>query len=713
MTRPYNKWEAKGITTENDLSISFVDWNPDPPDSNIGVWLPVEIEIFKKNKLTVPTVFINTKIIEEKKINIEIVLYIKNWEDKAIENNFSVKLGDFIEIKDIKFTLGSLEEKQIVLNSDTYTVLNIDYDPNKLWWPYRMGNQQMYNLTITINDYNFTKEIGLRQIESEYFPVRDIVLYKINKKKFLIKGAGWCPDLFLRQSPENYYLHLKYVKDLGLNVIRLEGNSEGEEFFDYCDKMGILVIFGWCCCDAWQRWEQWDEEINKISDMSCQTQIRKLSPHPSVFLFILGSDRNPKNGVEERWRVLFQEEKWPNEILSSAGVYAAEGYPTGAKMSGPYSWVPPNYFSMKNSRNNRYGGAYGFSTEAGPGENPLRRGSIEKVFDESNIELYDGDSWSYHCGKGEGHFGDLSKLILPINERFGNISNFNDFMRKSSAAVYEGHRAMFEAFDCYRYDSTGIIQWMLNNAWPSSIWHLYDYFFAPSPSYFATKKTTEKIHILYNYENSGTYLNNGYFSDFNSNVNLDIYIIAENGRDVLDKKTYNNINNIKADELREIAKLDGDYGNNYFIHYEYSYDGMSLTNTYFLNKQMDVVDFDKDRTFYNVPIISYADLAFLNNLENVTISVELINKETFEDKVRYKFRIKNEGKAIALLLEIGLYQVSGNNKEMILPIIWSDNYFSIRGENYYETTAEFNYDENKELYLDIIGWNCQLYQKLN
>ena len=218
---------------------------------------------------------------------------------------------------------------------------------------------------------------------------------------------------------------------------------------------------------------------------------------------------------------------------------------------------------------------------------------------------------------------------------------------------------------------------------------------------------------MYNYENSGTYLNNGYFSDFNSNVNLDIYIIAENGRDILDKKTYNNINNIKADELREIAKLDGDYGNNYFIHYEYSYDGMSLTNTYFLNKQMDVVDFDKDRTFYNVPIISYADLAFLNNLENVTISVELINKETFEDKVRYKFRIKNEGKAIALLLEIGLYQVSGNNKEMILPIIWSDNYFSIRGENYYETTAEFNYDENKELYLDIIGWNCQLYQKLN
>ena len=50
---------------------------------------------------------------------------------------------------------------------------------------------------------------------------------------------------------------------------------------------------------------------------------------------------------------------------------------------------------------------------------------------------------------------------------------------------------------------------------------------------------------------------------------------------------------------------------------------------------------------------------------------------------------------------------------MIVPIIWSDNYFSIRGENYYETTAEFSYDKNKELFLDIVGWNCELYQKLN
>ena len=533
------------------------------------------LKYLKKKQLTISSAFIVTKIVEEKEINLEIVLHIKNWEEKNIENKISIKLGDFIDIKDIKINLNSLEEKQIVLNNEIYTNLTIEYDPNKLWWPYQMGKQQMHNLTITFNnDYTYTKELGLKQVESEYDSDKNIVVYKINKKKLLLKGAGWSPDLFLRQSPENYYTHIKYVKDMGLNVIRLEGKSEGEEFYEYCDKMGILLIPGWNCADAWQRWENWNETVNKLSDISVQSQIRKLSPHPSVIIFILGSDYSPKNGVDERWRKIFREEKWPNEILSSAAANGPKEFPTGVKMSGPYSWVPPNYFFLKESRNNNYGGAFGFLTEGGPGENPLRRGSIEKVFNNTNIELYEGDSWKYHCGNKD-IFGDLSKIILPIKERLGDIIDFSDFMRKSSAIVYEGHRAMFEAFECYRYESTGVIQWMLNNAWPSNIWHLYDYFFAPTPSYFATKKATEKIHIMYNYENNGTYLINNYFSDLNSKVNLSIYIISENGKDILEKKTYE-LDNIISDEIREIETLNGDYDNNYFIHFEYFYENISL-----------------------------------------------------------------------------------------------------------------------------------------
>ena len=211
-------------------------------------------------------------------------------------------------------------------------------------------------------------------------------------------------------------------------------------------------------------------------------------------------------------------------------------------------------------------------------------------------------------------------------------------MKKSSAIVYEGHRAMFEAFECYRYESTGVIQWMLNNAWPSNIWHLYDYFFAPTPSYFATKKATEKIHIMYNYENNKVYLINNYFSDIDSNVNLNIFIISSNGKDLLYNKTNIDIVNIKSDEIRDLETLNIVNDNNYILHFEYSYDNKNLSNTYFLNKQMDEINYTATPTFYNVPIISYADLKFLNNLENVTLNAEVISKIHFEENGQKKVR---------------------------------------------------------------------------
>src|SRR4030095_14244320 len=75
-----------------------------------------------------------------------------------------------------------------------------------------------------------------------------------------------------------------------------------------------------------------------------------------------------------------------------------------------------------------------------------------------------------------------------------------DYARKAQALAYEGQRAMFEAYGGNRYKSTGVIQWMLNNAWPSMIWHLYDYFLRPGGGYFGTKKACEPLHVQYSYD---------------------------------------------------------------------------------------------------------------------------------------------------------------------------------------------------------------------
>ena len=46
---------------------------------------------------------------------------------------------------------------------------------------------------------------------------------------------------------------LVYVRDMGLNAVRLEGKLESDHFFDEADRLGILVMPGWMCCDHWQQ----------------------------------------------------------------------------------------------------------------------------------------------------------------------------------------------------------------------------------------------------------------------------------------------------------------------------------------------------------------------------------------------------------------------------------------------------------------------------
>ena len=109
----------------------------------------------------------------------------------------------------------------------------------------------------------------------------------------------------------------------------------------------------------------------------------------------------------------------------------------------------------------------------------------------------------YHTGAEGGRFHTLNYFDMPLAARYGEVTGIGDYFKKSNLAVYETHRAMFEAYNQKKQSTTtGIIQWMLNNPWPSMIWHLFDYYYEPTAAYFAVKKANEPIHIQYDYNKS-------------------------------------------------------------------------------------------------------------------------------------------------------------------------------------------------------------------
>src|SRR5262249_39811201 len=137
---------------------------------------------------------------------------------------------------------------------------------------------------------------------------------------------------------------------------------------------------------------------------------------------------------------------------------------------------------------------YGFNTETSPGPAVPPLEELKTLFPEDKLWPIN-EFWNFHSGGGQ--FKSISIYSNAIDKRYGEAKDGADFAWKSQAINYEGQRAMFEAYGRNKYKSTGVIQWMLNNAWPSLIWHLYSYDLRPAGGYFGSKKALESIHVQF------------------------------------------------------------------------------------------------------------------------------------------------------------------------------------------------------------------------
>ena len=139
-----------------------------------------------------------------------------------------------------------------------------------------MGPQNLYTLKLQFetggsNSDESDTRFGIRQVTSEVEkPAQPSLvfsghdegytethrIFSINGKRILIRGAGYTPDMMLRESPEREEAELKYVKDMNLNTVRLEGKIVDDHFLELADQYGILVMAGWCCCSHWEQWKK-------------------------------------------------------------------------------------------------------------------------------------------------------------------------------------------------------------------------------------------------------------------------------------------------------------------------------------------------------------------------------------------------------------------------------------------------------------------------
>ncbi len=482
----------------------------------------------------------------------------------------------------------------------------------------------------------------------------------------------------LRPDDKRTDIDVAYAKHMGLNALRLEAPRGSDHLFEKCDEEGILIMVGWCCCSSWEQWKRWTPAEMMTAQKSWTDQILRLRNHPSVFTWLYGSDNFPPENVEKMYIQVLKDldPTRPFESSATQDSSAIAGY-TGLWM-GPYpkvyAYEPPVYWY----------GKLEYNTEAGPsGEQIPPLETMKKMMPEKDMWPM-SNSWNIRLHKA--FYPEARKALYS---RYGEPKGVEEYSMKSQVLQYEATRAMFEAFAGNKYRSSGIIYWMYNSAWPTMYWQFYDYFFGPNGSFYGTRKATENLHIQYSYDDNSVRVVNGNYREF-TGLKAAARLYNMQMQEIYKQDA---VMDIKPDESKKVIfpVWPANTGDVFFLKLILSDNsGKEVSsNFYWLSSKGDL----------------NADFTALNSLPKSELNFSVLSVK--QEGGKYVALVTVENPTGNLAFSVNPKIIKKNSKDLVLPVFWDDNYFSLLPKEKRTLKVEFMAGDlgGEAPVLAIDGWN--------
>ena len=533
------------------LNQDFNDWTQTARDQNTGVKYPVRLHI--SNTFLLTDVHVNQANADDlSSSDLTVKGTVKNTSATAQSGAVDARItkpggGDQATLH-TTVDLAAGETKTV-----TFAPVHVDHP--QLWWPYQMGDQPLYGLSMDVSQAGVSSDskastFGIRTVKTWLSAPGTKAWggsrwFSVNGKPFVFRGGGMMDqDMFLRYSKERLGHEISLIKTMGLNGLRLEGDDQPDSFYDEMDKAGLIVYGGYLCCNYWESPNSWTDKDHQTNYLTALALGRQQRNHPSV-AFFSWSDNVPSAREEAGARQGFADADFDIPLMASAEYKSTPTLGMSGMKEGPYNWFPPSYaYSLNCSGStgantctsgsfvNR-GGAWGFETEASPGSTVPTKDSLDRfmppaaqtsMITSPNLRLFNSGRGAQDSGTSYSSFQHIGVLATAVCRRYGtwtaapvtcptnppgatnlysNSPNINDFVRKGQALNYESTRAQFEAYIDHstRTDSpsTGLVYWMMNKPMPSLLWNLYNYDYDQSGTYFGAKKANAPLHVYYSY----------------------------------------------------------------------------------------------------------------------------------------------------------------------------------------------------------------------
>lgn len=478
------------------------DWIQPIADRNTGIW--DRISLYKTGPLRLLNPYVQIRV-PGKRTPDGLQAPVMLTASVRVDNPGSTSLSTQLQIQ----LAGHIEYIQVQVPahaSTRVTFPRITVQHPKLWWPNGMGAHPLYKVHMTsttghqLSD-SLNLNIGLRQITHAWNTHTRSMEILVNGQKVFIQGGDWiASDELLRTSASRYDAEVRMHQQMNLNLIRIWGGSltERPEFYDACDRYGILVMQDfWMSGDCNGRWtdpkkkeDQWTRrqypDSHALFLASVADQIRMLRNHASLAFWCGGNEITPPADILLAMQDSLIPRLDPDRWLIPYSNSDSMSYNTlGGNGDGPYGIQPvERFFGMRSFPFNSEVGSIGMGDYAS-----LKRFIPLKDLRIPKEDGKDLDSvWAYHKYIGYDHH----------IQRYGPSNTLQEFAFKAQLVNYNQYRSLMEGFRAHLWDwYTGVIIWKTQNPWTALRGQMYDYYLDPNAGLFGLHHGGEPLHLQY------------------------------------------------------------------------------------------------------------------------------------------------------------------------------------------------------------------------
>ncbi|WP_231496778.1 glycoside hydrolase family 2 TIM barrel-domain containing protein [Prevotella sp. 10(H)] len=456
---------------------------------SLGIWRSVKI--INQAAVEIENPFITTRSIDGKmslhltlrknsdKLDgiLKLSIAPENFEGK--EQSFEYKVSSHLENK--------------ILNFD----FNIS-DP-QLWWPNGKGKQNLYKAMMSFVPINGEsadyKELsfGIRTIRMAPHPKGPSPdkynwTFVINNKPMFVKGSGWCTmDPLMNFSKQRYDRFLSVAKQQHIQMLRAWGGGipETDDFYDLCDRYGIMIIQEWPTA--------WDSHNTQPYDMLEETvrhNILRIRNHPSLVMYGGGNESSNPFG-----KAIDMMGRYSIELDGTRPFHRGEAW--GGSDHNYNCWWDDAHLNHNLNMTSLFWGEFGIASL------PQKESVIRYIGkEEQNIWPPIKNSNFLHHMPIFGQVGEMDKL-KQYSGYFMPDDNMDYFIAGSQLAQVVAVRHTLERARTRWPESTGALYYKLNDNYPAVSWSCIDWYGAIKPLHYFVQNSFEPLAavVLFNQTN--------------------------------------------------------------------------------------------------------------------------------------------------------------------------------------------------------------------